>query len=76
MIFAALTATPCVAFDNSSNKVTGVYEWIKSLDYIKIVDNVDDAIVCVEELIKMNKKEYHKPDFKQLESEISSFIYS
>lgn len=44
MIFALITGTPCIAFNNSSGKVRGVYEWIKSVDYIVCVDeeNLND----------------------------------
>ena len=40
MIFSAYTGTPCVAFDNISGKVSGVYEWIRDLDYIAMADDV------------------------------------
>lgn len=37
MVFAALTGTPCVAFDNVSGKVKGVYQWLSDVKEIKIV---------------------------------------
>jgi exopolysaccharide biosynthesis predicted pyruvyltransferase EpsI/glycosyltransferase involved in cell wall biosynthesis len=37
MIFAVLAKTPCIAFDNVSKKVSGVYEWLKDLNYIKCI---------------------------------------
>ena len=41
MIFSAITATPCVAFDNISGKISGVYEkWMKDLPYITVIRNV------------------------------------
>jgi len=42
MIFAALTQTPCVVILSKSHKVTGVYEWIKYLNYIKLAENEND----------------------------------
>ena len=36
MIFAAITGTPCIAIDNVSSKVSGVYAWISNLEYIHI----------------------------------------
>ncbi|RHR28697.1 hypothetical protein DWX43_12205 [Clostridium sp. AF19-22AC] len=40
MIFAAITGTPCIALDNLSHKVSGVYAWIKtSLPYITCIDS-------------------------------------
>ncbi|MBO4894987.1 MAG: glycosyltransferase [Clostridia bacterium] len=44
MIFAAITATPCIAFDNSNGKVSGVYDaWLKNLDYIIFCNNISCA---------------------------------
>ena len=41
MIFSAITKTPCIAFDNISKKVSGVYEWIKDVEYIKCIQPSD-----------------------------------
>lgn len=56
MIFAALAGTPCVAFDNKTHKVSGVYEWMKHLDYIRIARNFDDAKSYINELLKSKKE--------------------
>lgn len=49
MIFAAINSTPCIAFDNSSKKVSGVYTaWLKHLPYIKCVANIGEAIEIFE----------------------------
>ena len=38
MIFAAITGTPCIALNNSSGKVEGVWSlWLRHLDYVKFV---------------------------------------
>lgn len=43
MIFAAITGTPCIAFDNISKKVSGVSYWLSGLNYIYVVsDNFDE----------------------------------
>lgn len=39
MIFAAITGTPCIALDNKNKKVSGVYQWIKDLEYIEFCDD-------------------------------------
>ena len=40
MIFCAITGTPCVVFDNSNKKISGVYnQWLKDIDYIKLFTN-------------------------------------
>ena len=38
MIFAAITSTPCVAFDNIYGKVSAQYQWIKELPYLEIAE--------------------------------------
>lgn len=42
MISAAITGTPCIAFDNLSGKVRNVYDWIKNLPYVYFCKNVSD----------------------------------
>ncbi|WP_175476655.1 polysaccharide pyruvyl transferase family protein [Syntrophus gentianae] len=53
MIFAAITGTPCLAFDNSSGKVSNVYDWIKNLPYIRFANKnvsikhtIDSLLIC------------------------------
>ena len=50
MIFAAITGTPCIAFDNCSRKVSGVYEWIKNIGYIWIVHSPEEAARIADEV--------------------------
>ena len=42
MIMAVITGTPCIALDNLSKKISGVYEWIKDIDYVTCV-SVNDV---------------------------------
>ncbi len=42
MIASAITGTYCIAFDNLSGKVSGVYEWLRHLDYIKICKGMEE----------------------------------
>ena len=49
MIFATISGTPCIAINNLSKKVEGVYSlWLSELDYIKVVDDlnkIDNALL-------------------------------
>ncbi|MCI8777973.1 MAG: hypothetical protein HFI87_02350 [Bacilli bacterium] len=58
MIFCAITGTPCIAFDNSSKKVSGVYQWIKSLDYIKFCDDPAKLNKYISKINIVSKNEY------------------
>ena len=51
MVFAAITGTPCVAFDNFNGKVRGTYAWIKYLPYIEYAENVDHALAIIPKLL-------------------------
>lgn len=42
MVSAAITGTPCIAFDNLSGKVQSVYQWIKNLSYVQICKDVSE----------------------------------
>ncbi len=65
MIFAAITNTPCIALDNSSKKVSGVYRWMKHLSYIKVCLNDVELINSIEEF-------YCKADCQYSNKEISN----
>jgi len=63
MIFCAITGTPCVALDNSTGKVKGVYEtWLSHVRYIKYIDIFDTARV----LKAMEALAQLRPDQTQL----------
>ena len=69
MLFAAITGTRCIAFDNKSNKVKGAYNWIKKNnnyvyfvntqeEFIKVLEKID--IKKVDRNLEYNNKEYIK----------------
>lgn len=60
MIYAAYTGTPCVAFDNISRKVSGVYEWIKDLNYVAIADDVSQLPDLLEQVTVGTKEDNRK----------------
>lgn len=43
MIFSAITETPCIALDNKSGKVKGVYQWISNQEYIWFAQDIDEV---------------------------------
>ena len=42
MLFAAITGTPCVAFDNRTGKVHSVHEWISGCGYVQVCGGLDE----------------------------------
>lgn len=51
MVMAAITNTPCIAFDNSTHKVSGVYQWINELDYVYLADHDDNIFEVITRML-------------------------
>ena len=52
MLFCAVTATPCIALDNVSRKVSGGYAWIRHLPYIRLCTDPVSAAGAVEAFVR------------------------
>lgn len=50
MLLCAISGIPCIAFNNLSGKVAGVYEWIKNNSYIRYVDKIEDGMEIIDKL--------------------------
>ena len=76
MVFAAITGTPCIVFSNYNHKVTGTYDWIKDLGYIKFAKSADEAISFIPKLLKADTHPYDKnilmPFFNDLKNELKN----
>jgi len=70
MIFAAITGTPCIALNNCSGKVQGVYSWIKHLKFIVFIERVDEVSMYIDNLEKIKNATYNNdvliPDFEKI----------
>jgi len=55
MIFAAITETPCIAMDNKSKKVKGVYEWIRDLPYVQYADDISTACELIQDMLHLKE---------------------
>ena len=73
MIFAAITGTPCLALNNYSGKVKGVWQlWLRDLPYIKFVDS--DAVIqqpLLNEMLAMGGQGYDRSLFASRWNEIT-----
>jgi pyruvyl transferase EpsI len=50
MVFAAVTATPCIVLPNSYHKIEGLYAWLRNLPYIRFITDVTEAKAHIDEL--------------------------
>lgn len=58
MVFAAITGTPCIALSNYNYKVSGTFDWIKHVGYIKFARSVEQIPDYISELRNMEKVHY------------------
>lgn len=70
MLFSVITNTPCLAFNNKSGKVKGVYKWISNQGYVFFVESLDEFKERLE-LMDLNKEyiyndSFIKPFYKEL----------
>lgn len=66
MIFATITGTPCIAFNNKSGKVKGVYEWIKENNkYVKFIDSAEEFEKTLDTLNIDLEYEYNNEKIKE-----------
>ncbi len=67
MIFSAITATPCIAFNNLTGKVKGVFKWLENLNYITVVDesNISNVLDLVEEKLNLRNNTYDNMEIKE-----------
>lgn len=50
MLLSAISGTPCLFMDNCSKKVSGTYEWIKNLEYIKPLKDMENLKAFISRL--------------------------
>jgi len=63
----------CIAFDDTSKTVSGVYDWIRHLEYICIADSIEDA--KRKALIVQDKNnDYVPPCFSLMEEIMKTFV--
>lgn len=68
MVFAYITMTPCIVFENSNYKVKGLYEWIKDCNFIKFYDEktLDDDLKDLFNIKEIECNRDIKNEFKDL----------
>ena len=73
MVFAVITKTPCIITKSLDHKVPGTYKWIKNLNYIKMIDdlefekieNIIDNFLNLEKVNEINFKEIYFEKLKE-----------
>lgn len=78
MIFSAITGTPCIALDNLSKKVSGGYEWLKYLEYIRCVEESGCNKDLLREMMELKTRRYSNKElqmyYKMIANKIGQYL--
>lgn len=58
MIFSVISGTPCIVFENSNHKIAGTYEWLKDLEHVFLVKNMDDFESAINKVTELMDNSY------------------
>lgn len=79
MIFCAITQTPCVVFDNSNKKISGVYDtWLKDCNYIRLCPEYDCDMMLsfADELCRLKPEDFTRHDLTEKFAPLAEYISS
>lgn len=75
MIFAAITGTPCIALNNSSGKVEGVWSlWLRHLDYVKFVREAAEIPALLDAMLALGGRRYDPSVFEKYWADIAATL--
>ena len=70
MIFALITKTPCIAFNNSNKKISSTYNtWLKDIPYIKFLESFEELAILnhIQEFAKLKDEDFNVDFSSQFE---------
>lgn len=74
MVLSCIVGTPCLAFDNTTNKVSGVHEWINNKEIVMFDKNID-LYSQIDKLLSYSKFEYDSKYFyKIIDKELKQIV--
>ena len=74
MISCAITGTPCIAFNNISRKLEGVFEYLEWYPYIRFLPDSKYFQDTLDELIRIDTSKMARPDFSQEWDKLAEFL--
>lgn len=74
MIMAVITGTPCIALNNLSGKVKGVYKWIEYLDYIICTDGEQIDADLINQFLDKRGNKYDREHIDNYFEAMAEFI--
>ncbi len=75
MLFAAITATPCIVLGTYNHKLIGAYRWVRHLNYIKFAQcESGELALLIQQLKEVDIKPYEAKTYIKLFDKIIQLI--
>ena len=74
MILCAITGTPCIVLRNNYHKIEACYEWIKEVQYIKLINDVKELEKYIHIVCTCEKKQYPKTEMRTKFQELTDYL--
>jgi pyruvyl transferase EpsI len=80
MIFCVITRTPCIVLRSLDHKIVESYKWIKDLDYVELIDDLDyNKLKLIIEKLKLRQVDdelgFTYKYYNKLAKTLKSYIY-
>ena len=75
MIFAAIAQTPCLVLNNYNHKLRETYKWIKDLDYVQFVTDLDSLEEKIQNMKLLRNCKYEMSNTNQIYQEFLKEIF-
>jgi exopolysaccharide biosynthesis predicted pyruvyltransferase EpsI/glycosyltransferase involved in cell wall biosynthesis len=74
VIFAAISSTPCICFENGNHKIRGICEWFESSNCIRICTDLTELPQMIRELPQLRKGNFNAQVYQPYFSRIAERI--
>ena len=74
MILCAITETPCVVLPNGYHKVAACYEWLKEINYISMIQDVDHLEEAICRVCGCREKVYPEEKIQEKFKDLSDYL--
>ncbi|MGN0351071.1 MAG: polysaccharide pyruvyl transferase family protein, partial [Roseburia sp.] len=74
MLFSYINGTPCIALDNKTGKVFGVYKWIEKQGITQCANSIDDIEYLIPKMLTSTPKEIDKAELLGKYVELATII--
>lgn len=66
MIFSCITNTPCIAYDNYNRKISGVYKWVRNVNFLCMRDEKQSLDFQINDVLGFSGERYDNSHNKEM----------